>query len=158
LIAPSTSSTIFGARAASFESCVAMISVGCFSARKRQSNSMISWAVWDSHLPVGPSARLRSGSVSSAQATEPRGRPPPDRSPRWILNHGVAETQEDMQPLLLAAGAANDEPLSLLVPTRQAGFFRWCLAQGLRMIKPMTLMAMREYHQPAGVWYPSVAY
>jgi hypothetical protein len=76
----------------------------------------------------------------------------------WFLNHGVAESLADMQHLLAAAGAASDEPLMMLVPSRQADFFRWCLAQGLRMIKPMTLMAMREYHEPRGTWFPSVAY
>jgi hypothetical protein len=76
----------------------------------------------------------------------------------WFLNHGVAESQADMEQLLAAAGAASDDPLMLLVPSRHANFFRWCLAQGLRMVKPMTLMAMREYHEPKGTWYPSVGY
>jgi GNAT superfamily N-acetyltransferase len=76
----------------------------------------------------------------------------------WFLNHGVAESLADMQTLLAAAGAANEEPLMLLLPSRQADLFRWCLAQGLRMVKPMTLMSMREYHEPKGAWYPSVGY
>jgi hypothetical protein len=45
-----------------------------------------------------------------------------------------------------------------LQPSPQADLFRLCLSQGLRMIKPMTLMAMREYHEPKGAWYPSVGY
>jgi predicted N-acetyltransferase YhbS len=76
----------------------------------------------------------------------------------WFLNHGVAESREDLQQLLAAAGAANEEPLMLLLPSRQAELFRWCLGQGLRMVKPMTLMAMRVYHEPKGAWYPSVGY
>jgi hypothetical protein len=76
----------------------------------------------------------------------------------WFLNHGVAESREDLQELLAAAGVANEEPLMLLLPSRQAELFRWCLGQGLRMVKPMTLMAMREYHEPKGAWYPSVGY
>jgi predicted N-acetyltransferase YhbS len=76
----------------------------------------------------------------------------------WFLNHGVAETREDLQQLLAAAGAVNEEPLMLLLPSRQADLFRWCLAEGLRMVKPMTLMSMREYHEPKGAWYPSVGY
>jgi hypothetical protein len=76
----------------------------------------------------------------------------------WFLNHGVADTREDLQQLLAAAGAANDEPIALLVPSRQADLFRWCLGQGMRMVKPMTLMSMREYHEPKGAWYPSVGY
>jgi GNAT superfamily N-acetyltransferase len=78
----------------------------------------------------------------------------------WFLNHGVAETRADMEQLLAAAGAASEEPLMMLVPSRQAELMRWCLAQGLRMVKPMTLMAMGEYHEPhaGAAWFPSVAY
>ena len=76
----------------------------------------------------------------------------------WLLNHGVAETEEDLCALLSAAAKTTGEPLALLVPTRRASFFRWCLKQGLRMVKPMTLMAMREYHEPRGAFYPSVIY
>ena len=42
-------------------------------------------------------------------------------------NHAVAETEEDMKALLLGAAAMNAEPLSFLLPVRQASFFRWCL-------------------------------
>lgn len=76
----------------------------------------------------------------------------------WIGNHGVAETEQDMRDLLLGAGAGCDEPLTLLVPIRQAGLFRWLLGEGLRVLKPMTLMAMGEYHEPRGCFFPSVAY
>ena len=76
----------------------------------------------------------------------------------WPLNHGVAETEEDLRALLAGASAVGDAPLMLLVPTRRAEFFRWCLAQGLRVVKPMTLMSMGEYREPAGAFYPSVGY
>jgi predicted N-acetyltransferase YhbS len=76
----------------------------------------------------------------------------------WPLNHGVGETEEDLRDLLAGASAATDAPLMLLVPTRRADFFRWCLAQGLRVIKPMTLMSMGDYREPAGAFYPSVGY
>jgi hypothetical protein len=46
----------------------------------------------------------------------------------------------------------------LLVPIRRAAFFRGLLAAGLRVIKPMTLMAMGQYQEPAGAFYPSVGY
>lgn len=75
----------------------------------------------------------------------------------WPLSHGVAETEEDLQALLLGAGATVEEPLALLVPLR-TGFFRWCLAEGLQLVKPMNLMAMGEYREPRGAWYPSVLY
>jgi GNAT superfamily N-acetyltransferase len=76
----------------------------------------------------------------------------------WPLNHGVAETEEDMKALLLGAGAAATDPLSLLVPVRQANFFRWCLSERLRVIKPMTLMVMGKYQDPNGSYFVSVLY
>jgi GNAT superfamily N-acetyltransferase len=76
----------------------------------------------------------------------------------WQLNHAVAETTEDMQDLLLGAAKLTGQPLSFLLPTRQAELFRWCLSQGLRVVKPMTLMAMGEYQEPRGCFLPSVLY
>lgn len=75
----------------------------------------------------------------------------------WPLNHGVAESDDDMKALLLGAAAATDEPISLLVPLR-SDLFRWCLAEGLRLVKPMNLMALGDYQQPRGSWFPSVLY
>ncbi|HET7599625.1 MAG TPA: GNAT family N-acetyltransferase [Gemmatimonadales bacterium] len=76
----------------------------------------------------------------------------------WPLNHGVAESEEDMRALLLGAAALTPEPLAFLLPTRQAGFFRWCLAQGFRVVKPMTLMTRGQYRQPEGCYFVSVLY
>ena len=77
----------------------------------------------------------------------------------WALNHAAAESVEDMQALLTGAGNLSDgQPLSLLLPTRQTDLFRWCLKKGMRVIKPMTLMAMGEYQEPGGCYLPSVGY
>ena len=77
----------------------------------------------------------------------------------WPLNHGVAETEEAMKALLLGAGAASAElSLSFLLPVRQASLFRWCLSEGLRVVKPMTLMAMGDYREPNGCYFVSVLY
>ncbi len=76
----------------------------------------------------------------------------------WQMNHAVAETTEDMQALLAGAGKLTGQPLFFLLPTRQADLFRWCLSQGLRVVKPMTLMAMNEYQEPRGCYLPSVLY
>jgi len=75
----------------------------------------------------------------------------------WPLNHGVAESDEDMKGLLLGAAAAVQEPIALLVPLR-SGLFRWCLGEGLRLVKPVNLMAVGEYQDPHGSWFPSVLY
>lgn len=76
----------------------------------------------------------------------------------WNINHAVAETTEDMQALLTGANALTGQPLSFLLPTRQAALFRWCLAQGLRVVKPLTLMVMGSYQEPQGCYLPSVLY
>ncbi|MBV9470876.1 MAG: hypothetical protein JO316_14515 [Abitibacteriaceae bacterium] len=76
----------------------------------------------------------------------------------WQLNHAVAETTGDMQNLLAGAADITQQPLSFLLPTRQAELFRWCLNQKLRVVKPMTLMAMGMYQEPRGCFLPSVLY
>ena len=75
----------------------------------------------------------------------------------WPMNHGVAETEDDLKALLLGAGAAAPEPLAFLVPLRSR-VFRWCLEEGLRLVKPMNLMALGDYREPRGAWFPSVLY
>jgi ribosomal protein S18 acetylase RimI-like enzyme len=72
--------------------------------------------------------------------------------------YGVAETEHDMCALIAGALAAGGEPASFLLPTRQAGLFRWCLGEGLRAAKPMTYMSIGEYQEPDGSWVPSVLY
>ena len=76
----------------------------------------------------------------------------------WIMNHGVSETEQDMRALVLGAASMSSEPVSFLLPTRQASFFRWCLREGLRVLKPGTLMAMGIYQEPNGCYFPSVLY
>jgi GNAT superfamily N-acetyltransferase len=76
----------------------------------------------------------------------------------WIANHGVAEGEEDMNALILGAAAVQTDPLSFLLPIRQATLFRWCLDQGLKPVKPMTLMSMGKYQEPSGSYIPSVFY
>jgi GNAT superfamily N-acetyltransferase len=76
----------------------------------------------------------------------------------WQLNHAVAEDEAALRALILGAGAASTEPLALLVPIRRAALFRWCLRQGLTVVKPMTLMSMGHYREPDGAWLPSVLY
>jgi len=75
----------------------------------------------------------------------------------WPMNHGVAESEDDVKDLLLAGAAAIDEPLALLVPLR-SDLFRWSLGEGLRLVKPMNLMALGDYQEPRGPWFPSVLY
>jgi predicted N-acetyltransferase YhbS len=76
----------------------------------------------------------------------------------WALNHGVAESEAAMKSLLLGAADANSEPLAFLLPPRQSSLFQWCLSEGFRVVKPMTLMAMGNYQEPNGSYFPSVLY
>jgi GNAT superfamily N-acetyltransferase len=75
----------------------------------------------------------------------------------WPMNHGVAESEDDMKALLVGAAAAVEDPLAFLVPLR-TGLFRWGLGEGLRLVKPMNLMTMGEYQPPRASWFPSVLY
>lgn len=75
----------------------------------------------------------------------------------WILNHAVAASEADLRALLLGA-AAEDRPLSFLMPIRRAALFRWALDQGLRVVQPLTLMSRGEYREPRGGYLPSVYY
>jgi hypothetical protein len=71
---------------------------------------------------------------------------------------GVAETDADMEALLLGVAAATAQPLTVILPARQEALFRWCLRAGLRVVKPMTLMSIGTYQEPRGAWFPSVIY
>jgi GNAT superfamily N-acetyltransferase len=75
----------------------------------------------------------------------------------WIGNHAVAETEADIRALILGAGR-EERPVSLLIPIRRADLFRWALAQGLRVVMPMTLMTRGTYDAPRGGYLPSVFY
>jgi GNAT superfamily N-acetyltransferase len=74
----------------------------------------------------------------------------------WPLNHAVAETEDDMQQLIM--GASQDQQISFLLPMRQSSLFRWCLQKGMRVVKPMTLMTIGKYYEPKSVYLPSVGY
>jgi len=70
--------------------------------------------------------------------------------------HAVAETNDDIIALL--AAAESFAGLGILVPSRNAGLVRWCLANDLRLVQQSTLMTMGLYNEPAGAWLPSIAY
>jgi ribosomal protein S18 acetylase RimI-like enzyme len=75
------------------------------------------------------------------------------------FGHGVAETEADMQALLLGAAAYSPgELLCFHLPVRYASLFCWCLQEGLRGLKPLAVMAIGDYQQPAGCYFPSYLY
>ncbi len=73
-----------------------------------------------------------------------------------FFGHSTAETLTDLQALIASADTFLGP--GILVPTRNAALFRWCLAQGLRVTQPMTLMSLGLYNNPAGAFLPSVSF
>ena len=73
-----------------------------------------------------------------------------------FFGHAVGETNEDLKALIAAAPAFQGP--GILVPTRNAGLFRWCLENGLRVVHPMTLMTVGLYDEPAGAYLPSILF
>ena len=70
--------------------------------------------------------------------------------------HAVGQTNEELKALI--GGAPAFVGPGFLLPTRNGELFRWCLAHGLRVVHPMTLMSRGLYQEPAGVFLPSVLY
>lgn len=70
--------------------------------------------------------------------------------------HAVAESNEDLQALIAAAPVFAGP--GFLVPTRNAALMRWCLANGLRVTQPLTLMSHGLYTEPQGAYLPSISY
>jgi hypothetical protein len=62
----------------------------------------------------------------------------------------------DLQSLI--ASAESFAGPGILLPSRNTALLRWCLANGLRVVQPMTLMSMGLYTDPAGAWLPSVLF
>jgi hypothetical protein len=73
-----------------------------------------------------------------------------------FFGHMVGETNADVQALIANADAFLGP--GILVPTRNAGLFRWCLENGLRVVQPLTLMTLGFYNEPAGAYLPSILY
>jgi len=73
-----------------------------------------------------------------------------------FFGHSTAETNVDMQSLI--ASAESFAGPGILVPSRNNTLLRWCLANGLRVVQPMTLMSTGLYNDPAGLWLPSIIF
>lgn len=73
-----------------------------------------------------------------------------------FFGHAVGGTNRDLEALIAAAKEIQGP--GILVPTRNAGLFRWCLENGLRVVQPMTLMTIGLYSEPAGAYLPSILF
>ena len=73
-----------------------------------------------------------------------------------FFGHTTAEMNIDLQALL--ASVESFAGPGILVPSRNSALLRWCMANGLRVVQPMTLMSTGLYTDPAGVWLPSIVF
>jgi predicted N-acetyltransferase YhbS len=73
-----------------------------------------------------------------------------------FFGHAVGDANQDLQALLSAA--TEFQGPGILVPTRNAALFRWCLESGLRVTQVMTLMTLGLYNEPAGAYLPSILF
>lgn len=73
-----------------------------------------------------------------------------------FFGHSVGETTDDLKALIAAAKMFAGP--GCLVPSRNGALLRWCLAQGLRVTQPLTLMTMGLYNEPCGAYLPSILY
>jgi hypothetical protein len=72
------------------------------------------------------------------------------------LGHAVGESNLDLKALI---SSIPEFPYpGIIVPTKNAELFRWCLTNNLRIFQPMTLMTIGLYNEPRGAYLPSVLY
>jgi predicted N-acetyltransferase YhbS len=64
--------------------------------------------------------------------------------------HSVARSNQDLIALIAAAPEFTGP--GFLLPTRNYEVFTWCLANGLRLVEPMTLMTTGLYNEPNGAY------
>jgi predicted N-acetyltransferase YhbS len=73
-----------------------------------------------------------------------------------FFGHSTTETNIDMQALLVSVESLVGP--GILVPSRNSALLRWCVANQLRVVQPMTLMSTGLYNDPDGTWLPSVVF
>jgi predicted N-acetyltransferase YhbS len=73
-----------------------------------------------------------------------------------FFGHATAESNLDLQALIASAESFGGP--GILLPSRNTTLLRWCLANGLHVVQPMTLMTIGFYNEPAGSWLPSILF
>lgn len=73
-----------------------------------------------------------------------------------FFGHTVGEVNIDVMALI--AGSGDFHGPGIFIPSRNTELFRWALAQGLRVVEPMTLMSLGLYNKPKGAFLPSVLF
>jgi predicted N-acetyltransferase YhbS len=78
------------------------------------------------------------------------------------FNHSVGFTNDDIKALIASEATTTTTDSyggpGILVPTRNAELFRWCLENNLRLVHQLTLMTVGMYNEPAGSYMPSILY
>jgi hypothetical protein len=72
-----------------------------------------------------------------------------------FFGHAVGKTNLDIQAMV--CGAEQFTGPGILVPTRNAALFGWCLESGLRITQPMNLMSAGLDSEPPGAFLPSIS-
>jgi len=94
--------------------------------------------------------------AGTAKVVERGGRITGYSSALAFFGHSVGETDGDLKALIGAAEAFGGS--GILIPSRNSEVLRWCLANGLRITQPLTLMTRGLYSEPQGAWMPSILY
>ena len=75
-------------------------------------------------------------------------------------NHSVGLGNDDLKALI--SSPTDDENSyggpGILIPTRNAQLFHWCLDRGLRLVQQLILMTIGLYNEPSGFYMPSILY
>jgi len=73
-----------------------------------------------------------------------------------FFGHATAETNLDLMAMISSAQGFGGP--GILVPARNSKLLEWCLASGLRIVQPMTLMSTGLYREPEGAWLASIQF
>ncbi len=73
-----------------------------------------------------------------------------------FFGHSIGESNDDLKALI---GGVKEYPgPGFHVPSQNTALLQWCLDNGLRMNKAMTLMTIGLYNEPKGSYMPSINY
>jgi predicted N-acetyltransferase YhbS len=73
-----------------------------------------------------------------------------------FFGHSVALDNAGLVALIAAAERFGGP--GFLLPSRNGEVFRWCLARGLKVVQPMTLMSTGLYNEPRGAFLASILF
>ena len=98
-----------------------------------------------SAIAQGKATLVERGGVVAGYATE-----------IGFFGHAVGLTNYELMALIAGAGQISGP--GMLLPSRNGQVFRWCLAGGLKVVQPMTLMSLGMYNEPRGAFVPSILF